>query len=711
MLTKIKKSRQTIRRMLPGSILALLIALGLLYIYSNSLYRFLGLTTQYTEVRQSAGFEISFGAKRSFEMRDHSVPVVRDLRISLPISAATHGCEMLYAAAVYDFSRNTALFPGPGQFAFTNPRYLVKFKYDLKNKRCESKDLFVMEGDLPQAISIQFVDLIVDQEFVSETPREVGLRLKFKGQNLEALSFDLESIPLQKSFPFIAAKSTPRNKSFSLPKFSNFELLIHPYRSLNEFILNETKRRIEKCKSTHVCDKIQAAVAKISDLEFFKLIEQARSIGMSVELISNFRYRLDQEADEYSQEGNLFNYSPWQWLRGSPYSKFNTSHLPMHTKFVIFGDDLVVSSNPNLRGGIRTRSREFSLVYRDPAVVKIFSEIFTLVRTSLYYPLKVNLNDELIILFNAVRPRAYAVSTEKPYVVIETDEGVRSSAYGVLYEILERLADKPLSLLMSPISNSCAPYTKDHCLFDLLETRAKQANLDMYLNAFYYIPESVMLEFIRNPKSSWTSSELHRAIEHNSAYQIFTNWFEKNSGQPQLSVELGLNMGTHHERLALLGDEISILGSANWGNSSTLNTIELIKNHALNQKLRSEYNTFREPWFVGERKDARALKRRYAHCEFLFEVPVTPLAPTAPRNFSKAQVMAEMAARYPEAHTDSLQIVEPILDQLMSGNESQGFSKRALSDQFTSLSSYLCLENQSSSETFVLRLVAQPYSD
>lgn len=696
---------QSRRRVVPGVLLVIVILLALTLIYSNDIYRVLGKTPVYEYSTTSGEFRFDLGKEREHKMLDGVTYKLRDLKVSYPISASGGGCELLYGAAVFDHDPEVPAPPAHSwQYAFAKPRYLLKFKYDLKNKRCESKDLFLLSKDLPRGFVLQFVQVELHPDKVVETPLSEGVEVRIL-KEANSPTIVASSVTVPPGDPFISAQTTRRVKSFSVPHPQGVSLLIHPYEPLNEFVALEIRARIDKCKKTGVCDAIRAAVAKISDVPLLELFEEAREAGLPVELITNYRFRFDREADEIPGPGKLLTHSPWFWLRGSPFSKKASLYFPMHTKIVVFGDDMVVSSNPSLRGGYRHRSREYSLVYRDPAVTAIFKEIFTLVRTSLYYPLRIDLNDELLVLFNADRPRQYSVSSEKPYVAIDTNEGVRSNAYGVLYEILARSAG-PMSLVMSPITDSCAPYRVQRCLFDELRRFAQAGKLDLVLNAYYYLPDE-QRGFMPSFEPNWTPATLNAALQPSRQYQELKSLYPDGETGPRVFVQRDRGSSTHHERAALLGGDTSILGSSNWAVPTTINTIEVLRSREVATRLRSELATFNEPWFVAKRDPRFESETAYGVCDFVFEISTSPTLQIS-RPVDLAVILDTLKARYNLFALDRPMILLPTreADDLESKVPVERFDPKndVVPHEVFSGSSYLCLADGNRAAAHVVRI-------
>ncbi|MBX7136897.1 MAG: hypothetical protein K1X83_02850 [Oligoflexia bacterium] len=698
------------RRYFPLMFFLLLIGLSVVFINSNQLYHFLSSSAGYDSAARIGNYRFELSPERTFENADQIKIKLRDLKISFPLSYELGACELFYAGAILGFREGAGVVPGPGQFSYRNTRLLLKFRYDLKNKRCESKDISIVSGDLPESIKLQFVATRLEAQRLVETPDPHGVMLNFS----DPLHFSAQLIDVPPQAPFLSSRTTKRNTLFSVPRVPQTELMIHPYQSLNDFVAQELERRIQRCRSERSCAPIWMAVAKITDRRLLELLDQAQIIGLPVEAISNYRYRLDQEMDDWDSGPQEFQFSPWFWLRGSPFSQYGAGRLPMHTKFVIFGDDFVVSSNPSLRGGLRNRSREYSLIYRDTAVIDIFKEIFALVRSSFYYPLKVDLTHDLVLLFNAVRPRQYSISAEKPYVAIDTNEGVRSNAYGVLYELLDRHPGQ-LDMAMSPITDSCAPYRSEHCLFELLENRAARQDLSLTLNGLYYTPVRNRPAVSDRATRFWDAARFKAALDGSAPLQIFRSWFGSKTEALTTYIEFSRPMSTHHERAALLGDDVSILGSANWANTSTINTIEVLRSKSLNSELRNEFQTFKDPWFVSLRENGCTNPSCFGRCEFSFELGNPPVVSTPQYRVSKQQLLTELKRQHPEAQLEGLQLVipnqqsglnRPLKKEDLSA-AAPNFQLFPLQDDFFSPSAYLCLTTPDHESSYVARLPIQ----
>lgn len=531
----------------PLVLLALAAAIALVTIYRNALYLSWSGHGYWREL-EGTTFSVAIGFEEDFHFT-HGEGRAARIKLSFPFDEAGLGCELNYGVGL--FERGSA-----------QRRYLLKFRYDLRNKRCECKDLYFVSGFIPDRATFQLVRVTKEEDAIVETPEPLGVAVTF-GQDGENLDATLREVSIAQEEPFRRAERTPLVERFSTSlRPEQREVLVTPRDSIGHFVVQELTRRMERCRDTGECDRIRIAVAMATDPLVLDTLDMAADAGLRVEWIENLHGRDDEHPTRLL---------PYKWLRGNPLLDA-TGILPMHTKFVIFGEDTVLSTGANLDFDRWPNSRQVAVVYRSEEVAAIFGELFTMIRTSLYYPVKVDLRDDLVVLFNAERPRGYSAFSAKPYLAIETEQGVRSNAYGILFEVMARTPG-PMRLSMSPLSDTCERHERMRCFFELLEDRASQGELELVLNKAFYLGDEPFV----GPGG--------RSFSATPAFRRLVDLFPPDAKGLRLMTRPGKELSMHHERLGLLGDDLVLLGSANYARTGSLNTIEILRDPALYREL------------------------------------------------------------------------------------------------------------------------------
>jgi hypothetical protein len=351
---------------------------------------------------------------------------------------------------------------------------------------------------------------------------------------------------------------------------SDVQVGIQPQIRLKDVLMSELRRRQEQCRQVRKCDRVWIAVAVLEEPELAAELSRAQNLGMDVQLIQNARALELQDVQTLS---------PLLWLKHSHYA--NQGQLPMHTKFAIFGDDTVVSSNANYSFRIYPHSREVFAVYRNAQVAQIFTEVFAMLRTRIFYPLKIQSDHNFVMLWNADRPRGYAASILKPYAQSTDENGQSADAYGHLFSWLERVPGR-LQLAMSPLTNSCSWLGRWRCFFDLLKDRAARGELVVHYNSYFAVRE-----FSKDFQSlGWRPG--------------FAELLALPGLQPSLRVYQSAEVSgsLHHERLGRVGQDVVLLGSANYARPSTLNTIEWLRSPRVARQIDEYMASFDEPYFL-----------------------------------------------------------------------------------------------------------------
>ncbi len=629
------------------------------------------------------------------------------MHITVPFSQTPRGCEFVYGAVVYRYHQQSDRL-------IEQPRYLTKFRYNLERGRCESKDLFIIDGETPFDMDVQLVDVELSGEEIIEMPRPEGLRII--ALSPEEVRVAKQVIPAQE--PFRRPQFTKRISKFSANlDAGEAEMLVAPYDQVKPLILSEIRALIERCKSSGQSNaqcssapgsSIRGAIAEILDPDISDAMEDARAAGIDVDVLTNYRAQAETSQLVTLDHGKLRGVtarfdgpSPWMWLRLNPHSL--VLKLPMHTKFIIIGDSFVLSTNANFNFMFTESSREVTMVYRSPTVVQMFDDLLAQIRTSVYRPLDVDLRDNFLLLFNADRPRGYSVTDQKSYVPINTNEGVRSSAYGILLELLARSTGEVV-LAMSPISDACDTYRRRHCLFDILSRRAGIGMFRLFMNGYFYFSEEV------GGLDEWRYAARRYQEEFQNRFRAVRKIFSETS-EDGLSIfmQKGNSYSLHHERLGLVGDDWVLAGSANLGQKGTLNVMELLRSPVLMEKVKSEVATFDEPYFVSHAHEWTPEEKEYRNCEFTFERELLHWREYKLKRFQRSEVISELKRKYGVEAPGTLFLVSPAFDPRPDDGvryfKDVGEKVVELEEVFTSLSSYLCIQD-SAGQSYVVNVQA-----
>ncbi len=655
-----------------------LLLLCLYLIYSNSLFLLLFRTASpYGQTLTQDRLSIAASSLKQAE-RNGIKADFYTLKLALPFSLATDGCEFIYAQATYVMPQSR-IVQTTASYRYPALQYLVPFRYDLKNKRCEAKSLFINQQAIPQQVNIQLFKVTVTSTQILETPLNKTISLEPKRNN-EKLEIRLVKSNLSSA---ALTRQTSRVPSFSTNlQDHDFQLISSPYDDLKTRILNEIQETIRRCEAGQDCRSITAAIAHIQDYDILLALDRANQAGSHVEIITNLINTMGGEQSDKKPFKDL-SITPTIWLRHNPFLMRQAEQFPMHTKFIIFGNDLVISSNPNYNFEQYYASRELSIAYTAPTVIAMFQELASMLRTSLFYPLQINLQDNFWLLFNADRPRGYSASTRKPFLSIETNEGISGSAYGLVFKLLADHSEEQLRLAMSPLTFTCAHYSHRFCLKELLRDRANHQRLTLLLNSNFYR---------RGLPVSDNSQELL------PQFGPIKDLFRESPDRLHLLSRRDRNYSSHHERLALLGENWTILGSANWSRPSSLNTLEVFNNKNLNQRLSQEWSTFDEPYFV-------ALNPEKQECEFIFEKDLLITREPPLKEFSSIDILNEYRLRSGDnlAAPADLAVMQPDGDK---AENVRGLNMNFILDKIASPSSYFCIINQNSGKSTIVRAQA-----
>lgn len=679
--------------------LASLVVLGIIEIKRNSIYRTFFHENPYVESVQLESIRLDLEEEKRLAESSGRLRIWRPLKVSFPLEFSEQGCEFVYGLAIAKVDKPR----GETKNQTRRLKYIFKFQYDLKNRRCESKDLFFDLSMQRHDLELQFVRMRLTEKMLYEEVIPRRVQVQFESTGFLKYNFSATSLPFNAKEAFFQERTTIRNKLFSSDFDPNeVEVFIQPQNSLREFIFKEMGSRIKACREKSECEEIIISSSIIWDTEIAKLIQNAREAGIPVELMVNFA-RYESEASK-----NLEIAGAWQWLRLNPYE--NPQILPMHIKLIIFGDDLVVSSDANLNFSAFPDSRETWTVYRSSKYNQMFREIYSLVKTGLYYPLKVDLSDEVQILLNADRPRGYSASSRKPYLAIFTENGVSTSAYGIAFKVIEEFQG-PISLMMSPISDSCFAFEMMRCFFDVLTEKQENAWLSGILNLQFFM-SSADQKFLRKLNLWWSEDFKKRDLEWNKIYQ------EINESFPSLEFQIVMDgmFSLHHQRYIRLGEEALITGSANFANPQSTNTIEIIKSSSVAKRIKNEEALFEEPYIVADYGFAKEpIRQEYSHrlfgnCAFILEFNTKRVSlKWEEKTFSKADLNRALTSKGIEPAEAMLH--QPVVRDKQLDDfkdfypvEVQSLPVNRLSSIFESPSSYLCVGDKT--KTTVIRLQA-----
>lgn len=616
---------------------------------------------------------------------------MRLLKVSLPFSDAPSGCEFIYGAVVAEHSAP----PREGfESVIQYPRTLIRFAYDYKNMRCESKDLSIPQLDPPLSLTFQFIDTHLSSTTIDERPRDPGVKLILRGSEMRSV----EAVRVPQTDPFRSTVSSPRISRMSTTiQNQEVSLLFGPAQSFNSAVEGALQSAIKRCREEKICVPVKMAVSVIKQINTLRLIDEASEAGLPIELITNSGERTYYPG---SYKPYLVKTAPWNWTRGNRHLGQFRGILQMHTKFVIVGDDLVISSNVNLVNDSKRSSRGLTVVYRNREVGRMFAALFTTLRSGITYPLTVDRKDNFILLVNAERPRRYVASAQRPFTIMRTEDGTVSNAYGIL---LEEIAQHPghLSLYMSPITDSCFSFQTRRCFREELSRRAAQKKLSLGLSGtFYLAPKSA-----EKGRPMWKSLDLNEDSTWHPRAKSWLPFFRTFRDAVDVFTDRWGAYTVHHERFAVLGDDTILSGSANFVFPFSVNTVEILKSKDLATEAKKELSTYDESLFVAQ--GAPGLGQFGSidkNCFFYFERAVRHSTGESPKAFSGDEVLEKIKERGFAERLDQIRLVVPTLSTLQSLSSQNSFEYREVTSSFDSPSSYVCLWRPDTDTSIVVRL-------
>jgi len=560
--------------------------------------------------------------------------------------------------------------------------------------RCESKDLSIPETDPPLSFTFQFIDVSLNPSTIEERPREHGVKLLLAGTSIASA----EPVVVPDHEPFRAVSSSPRVSRMSTTiKDDEVSVLFGPHQSFNSAVENAIRDAIQRCKGENICAPIKIAVSVVKEIDVLRAIDDAHQAGIPVDIITN-------SGERSYYPSRLAPYpikvAPWNWTKGNRHLGPFRGVLQMHTKFVIIGEDLAISSNVNLVNDSKWSSRGLTLVYRNRAVVKMFQALFTAIRSGISYPLTVDRRDNFALLVNAERPRRYVASAQRPFTIIRTEDGVVSSAYGIL---LEEIAETPgrFSLYMSPITDSCFSFQRQRCFLDELYLKASQGKLNLGLSGtFYLAPET---SASKGP--IWSTLDLKREDSWHPRAKGWLSFFSQFPDAVSVFTDRWGAYTVHHERFGVLGEDTLVSGSANFVFPFSLNTVELIRSRALVAEIQRELDTYDEPLFVAQgAPNLTNYGRVEKNCLFFFERSIGGEEVTQSKVFSGDEVLELVKKRGFAEGLNQVRLVVPTSTTLKSLSPNDSFESREITASFDSPSSYVCLWRPDTGASLVARL-------
>ncbi len=619
---------------------------------------------------------------------------VRVLKLSLPFSDTSRGCEFLYAAIIERFPETRF----PTHFVrFNQTRKLVRFAYDYKNSRCESKDLSFFTDDPPEEVIVQLVDTELSETELIETPRPLGLYLRFS----PAGTISAGPIPVSASEPFRGASRAPRLALMSADvAAADIDAAFGPLESFPALVQRELQRSVENCQLHKQCEPVRAAISSIRDYEMLRAFDEARAVGLPVDVIINAGERAYYPG---SHRTDAIKDSPWMWLRGNRERGPFGGILQMHTKFVVFGDRLAMSSNNNITGETRFLSRGLSVLYRTPQVVRMFQSLHAVIRAALPYPYAIDRRKNFSLLLNFERPRRHVAAAQRSYTPIASDEGYISSAYGILLDELAR-RDGKFELFMSPITDACFRYDRERCLLKELERRAARQQLHLGLAGTFYLkhlPDQPLTA------PFWQRTSAEEAQSWQPRFRRWRNLWQKSPAA--FSVYAGRQHGIsiHHERYGVIHPDTVLSGSANFVFPQSLNTLEMIRVPKIFSQVADEIETYKEPYIVLPFvKSFERFGVQFKDCLFIAERPMDSIGLPPQKAFSGDRLVNESRALWPDVKVEDLRLIVPEESFWTTANDSVQMRDVPLAESVMSLSSYMCVWNKEADKSAVFRVSA-----
>ncbi len=643
----------------------------------------------------ASGLTIGFRAPREYQRPDSSLLQGTTAEFSFPLKSRPEGCERWYGTVIVEY-------PSPDGTTLDLHRFLVRFKYDLPRERCLSDELVIIKERKPTRILFQQMLSTYTSSLLRDEPWGSPFELLLEKGEIRALP----SLVHGKEFPFLGDHDERGDHQFSVSQ-NDFSVtpIVSPHDSLQKVLLNKIELQIQRCRDSRICPLLTMVVARIEDATIIEALQRASDTGIPLLLIHNYTEEpklITSFSDYFAKDLRV---SGWMWLQGNPYTI--PTKLPMHLKYSIFGDDNVVSSNGNYDFATYYRSREIALDYRGKRVADIFNEITTMVRTGYLYSVAVDTSDELQILFNANRPRSFSPIRRVTSVLTKTPEG-ETTSYGALYRLLENNKSH-LKLFMSPLTSSCARYGRRRCLFPILARYAEEGRLELTLNAYFYLPMDTLTYLASSGEDLYWGPQFVKEAVPLEKYSLLLKELPIDPSSLHFKMDLGWVHSNHHERYGILGDNYLLAGSSNYATPASYNTMEIVRSPELVRTLAAESGTVNEPYFVVAKTDLSKAYRTYGNCEFIFEFDLNHGPQISEGKVKIRELRDELFEKFGISKTADIRAIRPRDLTSIYKNETPPlqieFDEIPLGheDSFDNYSSYHCIKDMESGETFVTR--------
>lgn len=675
-----RRERAAMRRLAWLVGLMLLVAAG--HVLQNSIFRYFRRGVG-GSLRATGEFSVSIGdALLSDVILPGEVPRMfghRILKFGIPFSAAPNGCEFVYGAVIQHFE--------PGRFGndfhvVDAERHLVRFEYDYKNLRCESKDLSIVIVDPPTSLVLQLVDVELGPETLTERPRPMGYRISIEDDELAAVAE--EPIAPREPFRTVTVTKAVRRMSANLAP-DEVRVALGPVESFGDLVHEQLARVTRSCLRDRHCPPVLIAVAHMPEVTSLALLDKAKAAGVPLDVITSYQPRAHKRHERTEDHAR---FAWWNWHRGNHFIGKLSGLLPMHAKFIVIGDELVIASDSNLTYNTRNFARNLTSIHRSPEVIAMYKAIFAMIRTAVTYQLEVDLRDNYVLLLNAERPRKYAATARRPFTPITTEEGVLSSAYGIVMKVFATVPGK-IELFMSPLSDGCFRYSRRYCWSDLLRSRLDSGRLALSITAGLL---NVPVDEIDPAKPLWYQPSIGahlaskaKGLEYELA-RSYPQLVKVFSGRAQL-------LSVFHHRMALLPPDTVLGGAANLVYPYTLNLVELIRNPEIFRKVKLETKTFDEPYLALRRDVDSGTKDAESHgCTFVYNRPLGVGRGARPKYFRSAELLKHLRRRGFARSLDGVVIVAPTPASWMIGTPGKDrFLQRNPTPVFASHASHMCV--------------------
>lgn len=632
---------------------------------------------------------------RPSRIKEEKSALVRRMKFSFPFSEAPRGCEFVYGAVVEKYPQQRS---EGSLIRMDTVRKLIRFAYDYKNLRCESKDISLHLSDLPYEIAVQLIDTELRDGWLEERPRSMGISLlKSENENFNARTLEIEA-----NEPFRKLHRSPHVVDMSAQIAEDqVEALFGPHDSFPKLANREIEISIRECQMNKRCLPIRGAISSIRDYAFYEVIEKAKRVGVPIDLVINASERAYYPG---TYKTPSLSYTPWMWLRGNRELGPFDGMLQMHTKFLVFGDRVVLSSNNNITGETRSVSRGLTMRYTNPDVIRIFDGLYGSILTGIPYPYHVDRNKNFNLLLSFERPRRFVASAQRTYTPITTEEGVTSSAYGIFLEELAR-REGAFKLFMSPITDDCFTYDRRRCFLSELQARAKAGTMDLDLAGTFYLnggrPDR-KVPFWRDPQLP----------DHEVFAKRMSVWMDLRRAYPErLRISSGRKSvyTIRHERYGVIYPDTVMSGSANFVFPYSLNIVEVVKSPNVFRRVDEEIQSYSEPFVVIPYVNGIGhVGIPFKDCIFVVEQPFAGTKAPLKKRFSRRKLMNNLQSKWPGIAAEDLTIVEP--PETAWGDEmvDSPLETTTLDNEyFSAWSSYLCVSNRKTGATTVVRIAAE----